>query len=115
MKAEFDSILAGYGHDVLLQRSSDPGVLERHTVRFNPVGARGLANAWQQAMPGVVNGYDRIYYFKSEVEPHTTDLVYEINDPTQFTIWNIDVVEPMRGESGHIIYWLCACTRIRPN
>ena len=125
MKKDFNSIIRQYGHDVLLQRRTQTvdsiptysDVLEKHTVRADSPNSRTLIKSQSENMEGLVNTSERIYYFKSEVNPYEGDRIYEVdyrNNKYQ-SVWVIDQAFPMRGIDGHIVYWAAGATRIKPN
>ena len=125
LKIDFDNILRQYGHDVFLQRRSQSTAgdvtysetLERHTTRFTLPTTRALPNAQQEEMFGLTNTSERVYYFRSEVNPFEGDRIYEaeVRTPNGQSVWSVDQAIGLRGLNGEIIYWAVGVTRIEPN
>lgn len=125
MKNDFDSIIRQYGYDILLQRRTQniKGIpsyseaLEKHTVRSDSPNSRTMTKTQSEQMEGLVNTSERIYYFRSEVNPYEGDRIYELDyrNSSYQSVWVIDQAFPMRGLDGHIIYWATGATRIKPN
>lgn len=123
MKLEFEKILKGYGHDVFLQRrTQETGAtlvysdkLEVHTTRYTLTNNRALTGTQQEQKEGLLNTSERVYYFKSDVNPCEGDRIYEQDPRLGQTVWVIDQAYPFRGENGLFIYWSVGATRIKPN
>lgn len=141
MRRHFDKILDDYGHYIYLQRDisdntsekNDEGqwVVEIHKVRFSIGTTRGLSDAKQEASEGILSSSDRIYHFRYDAQPFENDKIYEIEParsslpPTKISlaadiphaqlVFVIDVVVPMYGVGGNLVYWQAGSTRIRPN
>ena len=122
MKTEFDKILAQYGHLVYLQRVTTNVYGEKHydqEVEIHLTRHRGANSALpdiaQEQPEGDVSTSERIYYFRSEVNPFEGDRIYEQDPRVPQTVWAIDAALPLRGLRGDIDYWVVGATRVRPN
>lgn len=123
MEGKFNSILKKYGHDIYLQRHVETSegevsysdTLEVHTTRYSTYTPRNLPNARQEQMEGIVSTFERVYYFKKDVNPYNGDRIYEEEFRPEKSVWLIDQVTPMRGVGGTIVYWAVGCTKIRPS
>lgn len=125
MKAQFESILKKYGHDIFLQRRSQTtgsevtysDTLEIHTVRYSISSSRSIMNKGQEMIEGLLSTSERVYFFKIEANPYDGDRIYE-QDPrsaTHQSVWSIDTVVPLHGINGDPVYYMAAATRIQPN
>lgn len=124
MRSDFENVIKQYGHNVYLQRANivDDDIqysnkLEKHTSRFSVGIHRNLPRSQEEAMEGVTNTTDRTYYFKYDVNPYEGDRVYDYLDRSEDDkeIWLINSSVGMRGDDGHISFWVCGVTRIWPN
>jgi hypothetical protein len=123
MRLEFEKILKNYGHDVFLQRRTQTtgetlsysNNLEIHTTRYTLTNNRALTGSQQEMKEGIVNTSERVYYFKSDVNPYEGDRIYEQDQRVTQSVWVIDQAYPFRGENGQLIYWSVGATRIEPN
>jgi len=124
MRSDFEDIIKQYGHDVYLQRSSVvdgeikyENTLEKHTTRFSVGVHRNLPRSQEESMEGITNTTDRTYYFKYDVKPYEGDRIYDYLDRSEDDkeVWLINSAVGMRGDDGHISFWVCGVTRVWPN
>lgn len=133
MRREFDNILRRYGHDVYLQRAIQPtnfwtdndrqsdieykSDLEIHTVRFSLKNNTPLSTAREEAIEGLLNTHDRIYYFRYDANPFENDRIYEIEPRPRDRqkVFVIDAAVPMYGIGGNLVYWVCGATSDLPS
>jgi hypothetical protein len=126
IRSDFEQILNQYGHDVYLQRahlSPDcnemiySNSLEKRTTRYSVGIHRNLPRSGEEAIEGVLNTTDRSYYFTHEVNPFEGDRIYDYLERADGNqeVYLIQSTVAMRGEDGHIAFWVAGATRIYPN
>lgn len=113
------TILSNWGHDVLLQKSTEDGhadSLERHTVRHMEPSAR-LGLIQQEQSEGIVRDVDLVYYFLPDSKVKEGDRIYEQDDryPSGQTTWIVDWAVPLRGYRGKVEFYAVGATRETPN
>lgn len=120
-RVEFDTILKRYGHNVMLQRRSEPhatpgatavfeDVLEIQTVRHT---LPEILNVAVEAKEGILHTVERIYYFRYDAVPREGDRIYENIEgfPNSMMTFIVDYAEPMNGKGGEVTFWTVGATR----
>jgi hypothetical protein len=135
-RADFEYILRVFGHDVYLQRRLDDESaigqyrqvrwsdrLEKHTIREMNSSSMNMAGLVQERAEGVETEYDRVYWFKWDVNPDQGDRIYDgipetyIDNAGQKNVringqtYTIDLAYPFRGEGGRVEYWACGVSK----
>ena len=126
LRKEFDIFLKKYGINVMLQRVDNAytpyeephykNELEIHTVRsMHPRGSQ-VTDAVEEEMEGLTYDADMIFYFRWDVNPTSTDRIYEYREryPNNQLMYVIDFADPKYGQGGRIEYWVVGATRSDP-
>ena len=119
-KRSFKKILRQWGHDVYIQRILKNGnhinTFEKVTTRQVGQAGTANANAMQEHDEGLVTKYDAVYYFEENIFPKEGDRIYEnysMKAQSNYTMYRINAVTPVRGRLGKIVFWVAGCMRER--
>jgi hypothetical protein len=135
-RKDFEEILKTYGHDIYLQRKLETVeatgpyrdlkhriVLEQHTVREMNYSSMSMADIVENRAEGVSGDFDRVYWFKWDVNPDEGDLIYDRVPETYIDAegrkqikpdvqrFTIKMTYPHRGLGGRIEFWACGAEK----